>query len=80
MIVNDPVVLAEAEDAFAAYETALMAYGLDALFWPSEPTVRIALGQNLYTWRRSRPFARANAPRSKVPAHVKLCSPNKSTV
>jgi len=51
MIVNDPATLAEVEAAFAAYETALMTNdldALDALFWPSDLTVRIGPGQNLY--------------------------------
>jgi hypothetical protein len=51
MPINDPEVLAEVEAAFAAYEAALMANdldALDALFWPSELTVRIGPGQNLY--------------------------------
>jgi len=51
MIVNDPATLAEVEAAFAAYEAALMTNdldALDALFWPSDLTVRIGPGQNLY--------------------------------
>lgn len=51
MIVNDAVALAEMEQAFAAYEKALMDNdldALDALFWPSPLTVRIGPGQNLY--------------------------------
>ena len=51
MIVNDPATLAEVEAAFAAYESALMTNdldALDALFWPSDLTVRIGPGQNLY--------------------------------
>ena len=51
MLVNEPEVLAEVEAAFAAYEAALMANDLDrldALFWPSERTVRFGPGQNLY--------------------------------
>jgi len=51
MLINEPAVLAEMEAAFAAYERALMENdlaALDALFWPSELTVRIGPGQNLY--------------------------------
>ncbi len=51
MTINDPDVLDEVELAFAAYEAALMANdvgALDALFWPSNLTVRIGPGQNLY--------------------------------
>lgn len=51
MLINEPGVLAEMEAAFAAYERALMENdlaALDALFWPSELTVRIGPGQNLY--------------------------------
>jgi len=51
MLINDPETLAEVTAAFHAYEHALMANDLDALdglFWPSEFTVRIGPGQNLY--------------------------------
>jgi ketosteroid isomerase-like protein len=51
MMINDPATLAGATAAFDAYEAALMANdldALDALFWPSEFTVRIGPGQNLY--------------------------------
>ncbi|MET0241049.1 MAG: oxalurate catabolism protein HpxZ [Sphingobium sp.] len=51
MLINDPAVLAEVQAAFDAYEAALMTNdldALDALFWPSDLTVRIGPGQNLY--------------------------------
>jgi len=51
MLINDPATLAAVTAAFHAYEHALMANdidALDALFWPSELTVRIGPGQNLY--------------------------------
>jgi len=51
MLINDPATLAAATAAFEAYERALMTNdldALDALFWPSEFTVRIGPGQNLY--------------------------------
>jgi len=51
MLINDPETLSEVTAAFHAYEHALMANdldALDALFWPSEFTVRIGPGQNLY--------------------------------
>lgn len=51
MLINDPVIVAEVEAAFAAYEKALMENdldALDALFWHSPLTVRIGPGQNLY--------------------------------
>lgn len=51
MLINDPDTLAGATAAFHAYEHALMANdldALDALFWPSQFTVRIGPGQNLY--------------------------------
>jgi hypothetical protein len=51
MLINDPRTLAEVTAAFNAYEHALMTNdldALDALFWPSEFTVRIGPGQNLY--------------------------------
>ena len=51
MLINDPDTLAGVTAAFQAYERALMTNDLDvldALFWPSEFTVRIGPGQNLY--------------------------------
>jgi len=51
MLINDPATLAAVTDAFHRYERALMANdieALDRLFWPSEFTVRIGPGQNLY--------------------------------
>lgn len=62
MLINDPVVLAEVEAAFAAYERALMENdldALDALFWPTDEVVRIGPGQNLYGIEAIRAF-RAN--------------------
>lgn len=51
MIINDPETHAEVSAAFAAYETALTTNDvatLDALFWPSEHTIRYGIGENLY--------------------------------
>lgn len=51
MLINDPDTLAGVTAAFNAYELALMKNdleALDALFWPSDFTVRIGPGQNLY--------------------------------
>lgn len=51
MLINDPMIVAEVEQAFATYENALMDNdldALDALFWHSPFTVRIGPGQNLY--------------------------------
>lgn len=64
MKINDPDVLDEVQLAFAAYESALMANdidALDALFWPSDLTVRIGPGQNLYGIEAIQAF-RANRP------------------
>jgi len=64
MIINDPEVLAEVEAAFQAYEDALMRNDLQALdttFWPSDLTVRIGPGQNLYGIDAIRAF-RKNRP------------------
>lgn len=64
MRINDPAVLAEMEEAFARYETALVTNDvavLDELFWQSEHTVRYGGGENLYgiseiqAFRNSRP-------------------------
>src|SRR5580704_16546271 len=51
MKINVPDILAEVEEAFAAYEAALMTNdleGLDALFWRDKRTIRFGPGQNLY--------------------------------
>lgn len=51
MLINDSATIAAVTAAFNAYEQALMTNdldALDALFWPSEFTVRIGPGQNLY--------------------------------
>jgi len=51
MRINDPAVLAEMEEAFSRYETALVTNDvtvLDELFWQSEHTVRYGGGENLY--------------------------------
>lgn len=51
MLIDDPAIVAEIEQAFAAYERALMENDLaamDALFWDSPQVVRIGPGQNLY--------------------------------
>jgi hypothetical protein len=51
VLINDPSVVREVEDAFASYERALMENdldALDALFWNSQFTVRFGPGQNLY--------------------------------
>ena len=64
LAIDNPIVLAEVQSAFAAYEAALMANdldALDALFWHSPLTVRIGPGQNLYGIDAIRSF-RANRP------------------
>jgi hypothetical protein len=64
MNINDPEVLAEVEAAFAAYEAALMSNDLDrldALFWPSERTIRFGPGQNLYGIQAIAAFRAARA-------------------
>jgi hypothetical protein len=51
MQINLPDILAEVTEAFARYETALMANdldALDALFWQSPLVIRFGPGQNLY--------------------------------
>jgi Protein of unknown function (DUF3225) len=50
MQINLPDVHAEVNTAFARYEAALVAndtVALDALFWPSEHTVRYGVAENL---------------------------------
>lgn len=51
MAINLPTVLAEMADVFARYEDALVNNRidvLDALFWPSESTVRYGVAENLH--------------------------------
>lgn len=50
-VINDPAVLAEVTAKFHDYEKALMTDDLDAmgeLFWDSERTIRLGVGENLY--------------------------------
>lgn len=64
MLINDPATVAQVEQAFAAYERALMENdlaALDALFWAADDVVRIGPGQNLYGIDAIRAF-RANRP------------------
>ncbi len=59
MLINDPDTLAGVTAAFEAYELALMTNDLEALdnlFWPSDFTVRIGPGQNLYGIRAIKAF------------------------
>lgn len=64
MIINDPDVLAEVQAVFDRYERALMDNDvavLDALFWPTDHTLRYGVGENLYgfeaitAFRKGRP-------------------------
>lgn len=51
MLINAPLIVQEVQEAFDAYERALMENdldALDALFWNSTFTVRFGPGQNLY--------------------------------
>jgi hypothetical protein len=51
MKINDPVVLAEVEAAFASYEKALTSNDvavLDAIFKDAPETLRYGIGENLY--------------------------------
>jgi len=51
MQINDPRVLAEVQDAFQRYETALLANdlaGMDALFWHDDKTLRYGVAENLH--------------------------------
>lgn len=65
MIINDPETHAEVSAAFAAYETALTTNDvatLDALFWPSEHTIRYGIGENLYGHDAIAAFRAARSP------------------
>ena len=64
MTIDDPVVLAEVEDAFDRYESALADNDLEALdgfFWRSDRALRYGVGEALYgfdaitAFRKARP-------------------------
>ena len=64
MMVNDPAVVREVEDAFAQYETALMTNDvamLDTLFWNSPFTIRYGPGESLYGFDAIAAFRLARA-------------------
>jgi hypothetical protein len=65
MQINDPDTLAEMEAAFRRYETALVTNDvetLDALFWPSEHTLRYGAAENLYGYSEIAAFRAARSP------------------
>lgn len=65
MTINDPVVLAEVEAAFAAYEKALTSNDvatLGALFWDSAHTIRYGIAENLYGYGEIAAFRSARSP------------------
>jgi len=69
--INRPDVLAEVNDAFDAYEQALVTNDvdvLDELFWASPLTLRYGAGENLYGHEAIRKF------RQGRPAHSDAAS------
>ena len=65
MEINRPDVKAEAEAAFAGYETALVTNDVDALqayFWNDNRTIRYGIGENLYGWEEIGKFRAARSP------------------
>lgn len=72
MIVNDPAVLAEVRAAFERYEQALAdndIAALDALFWPTDHTLRYGVGENLYGFEAITAFRKAR-PGGSPPRQV----------
>lgn len=64
MKINDPAVLAEVEEAFAAYEAALTSNDvetLDRLFKDAPQTVRYGGGENLYGYDEISAFRAARS-------------------
>lgn len=64
MKINDPAVLAEVEEAFAAYEAALTSNDvetLDRLFKDAPQTVRYGGGENLYGYDEIAAFRAARS-------------------
>lgn len=71
MTINDPVLLAEMEAAFAAYERALMADdipAMDALFHDAPTTNRFGVGEVLYGIDAIREFrkGRGGSPQRRL--------------
>jgi Protein of unknown function (DUF3225) len=63
--INLPEVVAEVSAVFARYESALINNDvdeLDALFWPTEHTVRYGVGENLLGIAAIRAFRTARSP------------------
>jgi hypothetical protein len=62
---NDPVVVAEVERAFAAYEAALVANDvatLDTLFWVNDRTIRYGGSESLYGYAAIAAFRAGRSP------------------
>ncbi len=65
MVVNDPQVVAEVQDAFARYETALLANdleGLDSCFWHDGRTIRYGIAEILYGIGEIRAYRSGRSP------------------
>lgn len=65
MEINLPEVMAEMEQAFAAYERALVSNdieGLNALFWESPLTLRYGVAELLYSHAEIAEFRRRRGP------------------
>ena len=65
MIVNDPETLAQATAIFEAYETALLANDnatLEAMFLPSEQTIRYGVAEVQHGYEEIRAFRKVQAP------------------
>ncbi|QHI99127.1 oxalurate catabolism protein HpxZ [Xylophilus rhododendri] len=65
MIVNDPRVLAEVQEAFGRYETALMANdlaGMDACFWHDDKTIRYGIAEILHGIGEIRAYRQGRSP------------------
>lgn len=65
MIINDPATHAEVTAAFDIYEKALTTNDvetLDALFWPTEHTIRYGATENLYGYGEIAAFRAGRSP------------------
>lgn len=65
MTINDPATLAEVTAIFEVYEKALVTNDvetLDALFWPTEHTIRYGGGENLYGYAEIQAFRAGRSP------------------
>jgi len=76
MLIDDPVVLAEVQNAFDRYEAALEANDIDVLdgfFWRSDRALRYGVGEALYGFDAIAAFRQAR-PGGSPPRRIVRCA------